>query len=80
MSLVESSQSVPPYKVVSQVPQLVQTPDGRYVQGYRVTAQFTGTGTTFYVDVPMGQYTPATVRALLQSHGAQVAEVDQIGQ
>lgn len=78
MSMVESSQSVPAYKVISQVPQLVATQDGRFVQGYRVTAQFTGSGTTFYVDVPMGQYTPLNVRAMLQSHAADVAEIDAL--
>lgn len=78
MSMVEASQSVPSYKVISQVPQLVATADGRFVQGYRVTAQFIGSGTTFYVDVAMAQYTPLNVRAMLQAHAAQVAEVDAL--
>lgn len=76
MSMVESSQSLPAYRVISQVPQLVQTADGRFVQGYRVTAQFTGSGTTFYVDVPTNLYTVANVRAALAAHGADVAAVD----
>lgn len=68
----------PTFKIVSQVPQLVAGAPGQYVQGYRVTAQMDGTGTTFFVDVPAANYTADVVAPLLREKAAEIAAVHQI--
>lgn len=73
----QSTPTAPPrYQVIAQTPQLVSNGQGGYVQGYRVTAQISASGTTFYVEVPMTQYNAANVAAALEQMYVEVAAVD----
>lgn len=68
-----------PYRVVSQVPQLVLNSANQRVPGYVITAQVKASGTTFTVNMPAGTYTLASVQAALNQAYEQIAAVDTLG-
>lgn len=67
-----------PYTIIGQELTEDLTPDGRFVDTWRITYQ-TPAGVTAYVRVPASQYNPDTVHALISANVANVEAVHALG-
>lgn len=67
-----------PYTIIGQELTEDLTPDGRFVDTWRITYQ-TPAGVTAYIRVPANQYNPDTIDQLIQANVRNVEAVHALG-
>ena len=68
-----------PYTITSQVKAQELTPDGRFVNVWRVTYEAPN-GTHTFINVPEGEFTPANVDALIEAELETIMGVHELGE
>lgn len=76
MSTLPVPAPVPTFRIIGQVPVKMLDAMGRPVDGYRITGQFTDSGSTFELQVSAADYRAGRARDLILEHARQVADVD----
>ena len=67
-----------PYTITSQVKTNQLTPDGRFIEVWRVTYSAPN-GTHTYIDIPANEFTPPNVDALIEAELETIMGVHTLG-
>lgn len=76
--MANGDQDAPLYVVTSQMETVAGTPDGRYVNGIKVTYR-TRSGANGSVFLPLEEYTADNARALLDARAAEAEAIQTLG-